>query len=797
MGDELWFIEFGRGAALPLTPEEASTDGEPILPCAQGHIVYETTKVILPELSNGSTFHATPNSKESKVTESAAEQKILWNRSMLKSLEECANITNKNITKDRIISSGRAARPENLDITPWYHENFSIPNSSSEYMVHRNFDSSSSHVTKEFKLKLISKKDSSVETDTPQIESIGITPRKAYMDLVDAIALLDETCPNQEFNPSDTIKITEASLLPYTECKKLKSKNKSRNSYNHDHDRLNQRSFKRHRPQDKNKNRSLMKKIGKSKTEEMPFLIKLSPNLGTIRKPCFQKTRSRKLLEQPTLNKISSLKKFIFDTTHVTGNSVVNFKSISETTTDVQTRIEQTNSQQEKQLRKSKTMELPIRRYSDIGQSSSVTIHSFETDDLDTAFSRKTPLRNYRRASLDNIIDTGSCSSLVKDMITNNSKFSMQQRFNSIDTLIKHKVTINEQSVSSSKYIGSSFTELDRWSSFSKKQQEIKKCITHSTIDCICTSLKIGGSTPNLKESISNSLLINTSSNVKEYQQITALKKQKEISHLEDQRIVRNTTSKCQKWQIFFEPLQDTLDMFNELRKVSSLLNIPSWEKFSKVDETFVQIPKQIFLNKKETVRHESSGQYIASESSELSTHSQNEREEQLSKLIESVQCKKTYFPLDHVLKEKQQTDSKAISLTTAKDLTSQTEVDSKFYLSDIFNVPLQKRNVQEQKEMDMKIKQATKAKHNHCLEIKVANPMFQKESSSQKMVQIQGRTNDFYEIVSSKTVSNCAEKQLSIVSAEEDTKLENFTLGSKVDYQSVIEQKRTKCFPL
>ncbi|XP_047361940.1 uncharacterized protein LOC124953918 [Vespa velutina] len=718
---------------------------------------------------------------------------------MMKSLEECAHITNRNITKDRIISSGRATRPENLDITPWYHENFSIPNSSSEYMIHRKFDSSSSHVTKELKLKLISKKDSSVETETPQIEAIGITPRKAYMDLVDAIALLDETCPNQEFNPSDTIKITEASLLPYTECKKVKSKNKSRSSYNHDHDRLNQRSFKRHRPQDKNKNRPLMKKIGKSKTEEMPFLIRSSPNLGTIRKPCFQKIRSRKVLEQPTLNKISSLKKFIFDTTNVTENFVVNFKSISETTTaDIQTSIEQTNNQQEKQLKKSRTIELPIRRYSDIGQSSSVTIHSFETDDLDKVFSRKTPLRDYRRASLDNVIDTGSCSSLVKDVITNNSKLSMQQRFNSIDTLIKHKINVNERSVSSSKYIGSSFTELDRWSSFFKKQEEIKKCMTHSTIDCICTSLKIGGSTPNLKECISNSLLINTSSNVKEQRQkIITLNKLKEISHVKDKKIVRNTTSKCQKWQIFFEPLQDTLDMFNELRKVSSLLNIPSWEKFSNVDKTFVQIPKQIFLNKKETLRHESSRQYIASERSEPSTNSQNERKEQLSKLIESVQCKKTYLPLHHVLKEKQEIDSKAISLTTAKDLTSQTEVDSKFYLSDIFNVPLQKRNVQEQKEMDMKIKQATKAKHNHCLEIKVANPMFQKESSSQKMVQIQGRTNDFYEIVSSKTVPNCAEKQLSKVSAEEDTKLENFTLGSKVDYQSVIEQKRTKCFPL
>lgn len=364
----------------------------------------------------------------------------------------------------------------------------------------------------------------------------------------------------------------------------------------------------------------------------------------------------------------------------------------------------------------------------------------------------------------------------------------MQQRCNSIDTLIKEKITVNEESVSSSKYVflvGSSFTELDRWSSFSKKQREIldkRKCTTHSTIECICKSLKIVGSTPNLnasnninylKEEASNSQLINTLSNLKEQcQEISTLNKDKRSSYLEDNKIIRNTSSKCRKLQIFFEPLQDTVDMFNELRKVSSLLNIPSWEKFSKVDKTFVRIPKQIFLNKKETMRREPS--------TNLSTNL-NERKKQISTFS----------------KEKQLIDSKAISLTTTKDLTSQTEVDSKCYLSDIFNVPLQKRNVKERKETGMKIKEATKTKHNHRLEIKLANPMFPKESSSQKMVQIQGRTNDFYEIVSSKTVPNCAEKQLRKVSAEEDTKLENFTLGSKVDYQSVIEQKRTKCFPL
>ncbi|XP_014611221.1 PREDICTED: uncharacterized protein LOC106790666 [Polistes canadensis] len=670
---------------------------------------------------------------------------------------------------------------------------------------YRNLDSSSPCVTKELKIEFISKKGNSVERETPQmLEAIGITPRKAYMDLVDAIALLDETCPNQEFNPSDTIKATtEASLMPYTECKKMKSKN-------HGHDRPNQHSFKKNRLQDKNKNRPLMKKIGKSKTEEMPFLIKLPPNLGTIRKPCFQKTKSRKIIEQQTtLNKISCFKKLIFDSMDVRSKSIVNLKGINETavattetttitaattttTTDIQTRTEQSNHQLKKQLKelkKSKTLELPIRRYSDIGQSSSVTIHSFETDDLDRAFSQKSPLRGYLRASLDSIIDTGSCSSLVKGIIRNNSKVShMQQRCNSIDTLIKEKITVNEESVSSSKYaflVGSSFTELDRWSSFSKKQREIldkRKCTTHSTIECICKSLKIVGSTPNLKgsnninylkEEASNSQLINTSSNLKEQcQEISTLNKEKRSSYLEDNKIIRNTSSKCRKWQIFFDPLQDTVDMFNELRKVSSLLNIPSWEKFSKVDKTFVRIPKQIFLNKKETMRREPS--------TNLSTNL-NERKKQISTFS----------------KEKQLIDSKAISLTTTKDLTSQTEVDSKCYLSDIFNVPLQKRNVKERKETGMKIKEATKTKHNHCLEIKLANPMFPKESSSQKMVQIQGRTNDFYEIVSSKTVPNCAEKQLRKVSAEEDTKLENFTLGSKVDYQSVIEQKRTKCFPL
>lgn len=828
MGDELWFIEFGRGAALPLTPEETSTDGEPTLPCAQGRVVYETTKVVSPELINSSKFYATLIDKELKVAECPVEKKVLWNKPVL---EGCTNTNNESITRNKVMLLGRATRPGNLDITPWYHEDFFIANSSSECTVQRNSDSSNSHGTKELTSVLSSEKFSIIETKTPRIESVGVTPRKAYMDLVDAIALLDETCPNQEFNPSATI-TTEASLMPYKEFKKMKSKSKQKNFHNYSHDRLNQRSFKRHRPQDKT--RPLLRKIGMSKTEDIPFMIKLTPNLGTISKPCLQKNRSRKSLEPPTTNKISSLTKFIFDMTHDVKENSISFKHISEET-DIKTKTEEINNQEEKKniaerFKEPTTIELPIRKYSDVGQSSSVTIHSFETDDLDTAFWRKAPHRGSLRASLDDIINTGSCLSLVENL-TDSSKFSTQQRCNSLDILWKHKIATNQRSVSSSIYVGS-FKELDKWGSFSK-EYEVRASKTLSTtyseiVDCTFRGLKTAESTPNLnittdiyydratslkyathdknlskqkslKEEISNSQRTNTlpCAIQEKGQQITNLNKQEQTSHLEDQKTDRsNTTSKCRKWQILLEPLQETVDMFNELRKVSSLLNIPSWEKLSKVDKAFVQLPKQIFPNKNQVVKRENSKQYITSERSDLSTKNQNETQEQFSKSSKSVPYKKTYLSFDHVLHEKQQTDSKAITLTSAKDLISQTEVDSKCYLSDIFNVPLQKKNKQEHN-VDMKVEQAIKTKQNHRLERKVAKPIFQKESSSQKMVQIQGRTNDFYEIVSSKTVPYCAGKQLSKVSAEEDTKLENFTLGSKVDYQSVIEQKRTKCFPL
>lgn len=54
--DELWFIEFGRGVALPLTPEEAPADGEPVVPCAQGRVVIESARPAQPHFATCSTY---------------------------------------------------------------------------------------------------------------------------------------------------------------------------------------------------------------------------------------------------------------------------------------------------------------------------------------------------------------------------------------------------------------------------------------------------------------------------------------------------------------------------------------------------------------------------------------------------------------------------------------------------------------------------------------------------------------------------------------------------------------------
>ena len=136
MRDELWFIEFGRGAALPLTPEEAPVDGEPMVPCAQGRVIVETARPALPYFATCTSYRrqvastSTPNEIAASVSGTSSSTTQTDQQSTGSSGNRGA------ISKNALFSAHSiAARPEDLGVIPWHLEDYTTIDSSPSGLV--------------------------------------------------------------------------------------------------------------------------------------------------------------------------------------------------------------------------------------------------------------------------------------------------------------------------------------------------------------------------------------------------------------------------------------------------------------------------------------------------------------------------------------------------------------------------------------------------------------------------------------------------------------------------------------
>ncbi|KYN45182.1 hypothetical protein ALC56_00432 [Trachymyrmex septentrionalis] len=338
---------------------------------------------------------------------------------------------------------------------------------------------------------LNSTRNSSIESEFPR--PIVSIPRKACMDLMTAMALLDETCPNVEPSPSLTPRTPRTPLTPYaTRSKRARSKS-SDNSSNYSNDRLSDRSFEV--TKDKEKKRPFLRKIGISKTEDRPFLAKLTPRI--LGKPYLEKIGPSKAIERPFLDKIGSSKtldKFIFDTPRNerknelrtrTNDAMKNHDGIKNNIRhdieqiaikeDVENAIETpevtavTSRFEEVQYKSLSIAETPQtatttfeRRRS--GKESLLKMYSFETEDLESTVPSK-ERNTLHNTSLDDVLDSGP-SSLPTDNSDERteSRLELEKRPISVTAeLLKCRVTTSEEIISSSTTCLNSPSETNSW----------------------------------------------------------------------------------------------------------------------------------------------------------------------------------------------------------------------------------------------------------------------------------------------------------------------------------------------
>lgn len=473
MRDELWFIEFGRGAALPLTPEEAPVDGEPMVPCAQGRVIVETARPALPYFATCTSYRrqvastSTPNEIAASVSGTSSSTTQTDQQSTGSSGNRGA------ISKNALFSAHSiAARPEDLGVIPWHLEDYTTIDSSPSGLVgDRSSYPSYPRMDTEMKADATSTRNSSMESELPRPSAVSAAPRKAYMDLRDAIALLDETCPNQEPSPSLTPRTPRTPLTPHPRNKRARSKS-SDNSSSYSNERLNDRSFEK---EGKEKKRPFLKKIGISKTEDKPFLAKLAPKI--IGKPYLEKIGPSKAVEKPFLDKIGSSKtldKFTFETPRYERR----VEAWNETRTeDAGQNVEEEVRQEErrggqKSTRLEQSFDIQRRKS---GKGPLLKMYSFETEDLDSTVQAKDNRDPLRGASLDDVLDSGPSSLPLETTATNESpKPETKERVGNGAELVKCRVTTSEEIIFTNTSVGSD-KEPNSWGNSPKKKWQYKR----------------------------------------------------------------------------------------------------------------------------------------------------------------------------------------------------------------------------------------------------------------------------------------------------------------------------------
>lgn len=501
MRDELWFIEFGRGAALPLTPEEAPADGEPVVPCAQGRVVIETARPAPPHFATCSTYRRPLLSRMSNEV-SVSDGTIPSSSGTESQQEQEQKIGGKGaVSKGTMTMPQSPARPDDLGVTPWYLEDCLTTDTSLGPMGDRSSYPLYSH-TDGGRPDLNSTRNSSIEGELPK--SAAAVPRKACMDLKAAMELLDETCPNVEPSPSLTPKTPRTPLTPYTSRSKRARSKSSDNSSNYSNDRLSDRSFEtlkdKDKDKDKDKKRPFLWKIGISKTEDRPFLAKLAPRI--IGKPYLEKIGPSRAIERPFLEKIGSSKtldKFIFETPrNERKNEVRNEKKINNTVRNhTEMRNDVKRHDTEKMIATKENIENTIQKVLVASHSEEVQrkpletsaatherrrsgkefllkMYSFETEDLESTVPTKNPLRG---SFLNNVPDSGP-SSLPTENSSEQmaSRPELENRPTSVTAeLLKCRVTTSEEIISSSITCLNSSSDPNSWSNSPRRMERVKK----------------------------------------------------------------------------------------------------------------------------------------------------------------------------------------------------------------------------------------------------------------------------------------------------------------------------------
>lgn len=526
MRDELWFIEFGRGAALPLTPEEAPADGEPVVPCAQGRVIVETARPAPPHFATCSTYRRPLLSRTSNEV-SVSDGTIPSSSGTEHSQQELEYQHQKIVGGKGAVSKGTtmtttpqspAARPDDLSVTPWYLEDYPTTDTSPGPMGDRSSYPLYSHADGG-RPDLNSTRNSSIEGELPR-PAVPV-PRRACMDLKTAMALLDETCPNVEPSPSLTPKTPRTPLTPYTSRSKRARSKSSDNSSNYSNDRLSDRSFETLK--DKDKKRPFLRKIGISKTEDRSFLAKFTPRI--IGKPYLEKIGPSRAVERPFLDKIGSSKtldKFTFDTPRnerrneirnerKTNDTVKNHTRMKndfrrhETEEIIATKENIDNTVQKVTLVTSYSEEVqskPLetsaatheRRRS--GKEFLLKMYSFETEDLESTVPAKDD------SFVDNVLDSGPSSLPTENSDEQTaSRPELQTRPTSVTAeLLKCRVTTSEEIISSSITCLNSSSDATSWSNSPRRVQRAKKesALTRRRIfQGSCEVVRSDDSTPN------------------------------------------------------------------------------------------------------------------------------------------------------------------------------------------------------------------------------------------------------------------------------------------------------------
>ncbi|XP_034184316.2 uncharacterized protein LOC117606215 [Osmia lignaria lignaria] len=446
-----------------------------MVPCAQGRVVVETARPAPPYFAMCSSYRRQVTGITGTPIDIVASVSGTTSTSATQTDQQSTSSGSRGaISKNTMIAGhGSAARPEELGVTPWYLEDYPTIDSSPGPTGDRSSYPSYSHVDTDAVVKpdVISTRNSSFETEFPR-PPVSTVPRKAYMDLRDAIALLDETCPNQEPSPSLTPRTPRTPLTSHPRNKRARSKS-SDNSSNYSNDRMSDRSFENPRAQEKEKEkkRPFLKKIGISKTEDKPFLAKLAPKI--IGKPYLEKIGPSKAVEKPFLDKIGSSKtldKFFFETPR--------YERKGETPkADEVVKIAEAKKPEEKKLIKMDHQSFDVERRRS-GKGHLLKMYSFETEDLESTVQAKDHIRDpLRGASLDDVLDSGP-SSLPLETITDEPspppKVKTKERTANGVELLKCRVTTSEEIIFSGASYGSD-KESSSWGNSPRtKWQSIK-----------------------------------------------------------------------------------------------------------------------------------------------------------------------------------------------------------------------------------------------------------------------------------------------------------------------------------